>query len=210
MHLLLIRHGQSVGNAARRIQGRNHEPLTETGRAQALALAQRLQIEYDICSVYSSSLLRARQTAEVIADLLGLSVTLEHRLREYDPGVVAGMNLEEVEAEYPEIARRWAEDSWCVPIPGEEGCDVFQQRVLSAMREIVASQREEDSVAVVAHGGTWSAYLAGLIGLDFRKRQPWVLDNASLSIVIHGGVRPRIALLNDTCHLNHLPGRGLA
>ena len=53
----------------------------------------------------------------------------------------------------------------------------------------------------VAHGGTLSAYLAGLLELDFLKRQPWMLDNASLSAVIVGGVRHRIALLNDTCHL---------
>lgn len=209
MRLLLIRHGQSVGNAARRIQGPNDEPLTELGRAQALALAQRLHSEYDICAVYSSSLLRARQTAEIIADLLGLSVAFEDRLKEYDPGVVAGMCLEEVQAQYPEIVKRWAEDSWRVPIPGEEGSDVFQRRVLSAMGEIIASHKEEDTITVIAHGGTLGAYLAGLVGLDFRKRQPWVFDNASLSTVILGGVRPRIALLNDTCHLNHSQGRGL-
>jgi broad specificity phosphatase PhoE len=69
------------------------------------------------------------------------------------------------------------------------------------MSEIVASHKGDDTVAVVAHGGTLSAYLAGLLELDFRKRQPWVFDNASLSAVVLGGVRPRIALLNDTCHL---------
>jgi len=207
MRLLLIRHGQSVGNAAHRIQGPNDEPLTELGRAQALAVARRLQSEYDICAIYSSSLLRARQTAEIIAELLGLDVTFEDRLREYDPGVVAGMNLEEVQSRYPEIARRWAEDSWQVPIPGEEGIDVFQQRVLEAMSEIIASHDGEDTVTVVAHGGTLSTYLAGLLQLDYRKRQPWVFDNASLSAVVLGGVRPRLALLNDTCHLNHLQRR---
>jgi broad specificity phosphatase PhoE len=113
------------------------------------------------------------------------------------------MCFEEVQAQYPEVARRWAEDSWRVPIPGEEGIDVFQQRVLAAMGEIVARHGTDDAVVVVAHGGTLSAYLAGLLGFDFRKRQPWVFDNASLSIVALGGLRPRIVLLNDTCHWNH-------
>jgi broad specificity phosphatase PhoE len=206
MQLLLIRHGQSEGNAARRIQGPEDEPLTELGRAQALALAKRLQQEHEIWALYSSSLLRARQTAEIIADVLGLTINLDERLREYDPGVVTGMSLEEVQAQYPEIARGWAEDQWRVPIPGEEGAEAFQERVLEAMRDIVARHEGEASVAVVAHGGTLGAYFAGLLELDYLKRQPWLFDNASLSAVILGGIRPRIALLNDTCHNNHLYG----
>jgi broad specificity phosphatase PhoE len=204
MRLLLIRHGQSVGNAARRVQGSNDEPLTELGRAQALALAQRLRSKYDVCALYSSSMLRARQTAEIIADLIGLSVCLEERLEEHDPGAVTGMSWEEVQAQYPELARQWAESSWRVAIPGEEDIEVFQRRVLAAMSEIVAGHDGDDTVAVVAHGGTLSAYLAGLVQLDFHKRQPWVFENASLSTVVLGGVRPRIALLNDTCHLSRV------
>ena len=95
--------------------------MTELGRAQAQALAQRLQGDHDIFAVYASSLLRARETAEIIVDLLGLTIVLEDRLQEYDCGIVTGMRMEEVAAQYPEIARRWAEDSWRVPIPGEEG-----------------------------------------------------------------------------------------
>jgi len=205
MRLLLIRHGQSVGNAAQRIQGLQDEPLTVVGRAQALALGQRLQNGYDICALYASPLLRAHETAEIIADLLGLTVTCDDRLKEYDCGVVTGMCFEEVASEYPEIAKGWQKDPWCVPIPGEEGLDVFQQRVLSAMHDIIAGHEGKDTAAVVAHGGTLGAYLAGLLGLDFRKRQPWMFDNASLSMVVLGGVRPRLTLLNDTCHLNHAP-----
>ena len=203
MRLLLVRHGESAGNAADRIQGIRDEPLTSVGRAQATALAQRMQRDYQVCAVYSSSLSRARETAEVIAAALGLTVICDDRLQEYDCGVVTGLCFDEVQALYPEIARRWAEDSWKVPIPGEEGNEVFQQRVSAAMAEIVARHSQDDTVAVVAHGGVWGVYLAGLLGLDFSKRQPWMFGNASLSIVLLGGTRPRIALLNDTCHLNH-------
>ncbi|MGQ9492912.1 MAG: histidine phosphatase family protein [Anaerolineae bacterium] len=204
MRILLIRHAESVGNAAQRIQGWNDEPLTELGREQALALALRLQNGYGICAVYASSLLRARQTAEIIAGTLKVPLICDDRLKEYDCGVVTGLTWEEVQLRYPEIATRWAEDSWRVPIPGEEGIENFQQRVLSAMSDIVGYHKEEDTVAVVAHGGTWSAYLASLVELDYRRRQPWVFDNASLSIILLGGIRPRIVLLNDTCHLKHL------
>jgi broad specificity phosphatase PhoE len=207
MRLFLIRHGQSVGNAAGRIQGLNDEPLTELGREQARALAQRLGVQAVVGALYSSPLLRAVQSAEIIGEALGLDVQVEDRLKEYHPGVVTGMTWEDVQAQYPEIARRWAEDSWRVPIPGEEGVETFLRRVLAAMEEIVASHSGDQTVAVVAHGGTLSAYLAGLFGLDYRGRQPWVFDNGSLSTVIPDGIRPRLALLNDTCHLDHLEGR---
>lgn len=206
MRLLLVRHGESTGNAADRIQGLNDEPLTELGREQAQALAYRLRAQYAPSALYSSPLRRARQTAEIIAAALELSVRVEDGVKEYDPGVVTGMRLEEVQAQYPEIARRWAEDSWRVPIPGEEGVEAFQQRVMAAIGAIVAAH-DGETVAVVAHGGTLSAYMAGLLELDFRRRQPWVFANASLSIVIPGGIRPRLALLNDTCHLDHMEGR---
>jgi alpha-ribazole phosphatase len=203
VRLLLIRHGESAGNAADRIQGIREEPLTATGRAQAASLGQRLRQGYEIRAVYSSSLSRAQETAEIIAAALGLSVIADDRLQEYDCGVVTGLCHGEVQAQYPEIARRWAEDSWQVPIPGEEGLEVFQKRILAAMDDIAVRHSQEDTVAVVAHGGVWSIYLASLVGLDVNRRQPWMFGNGSLSIVLLGSTRPRIALLNDTCHLDH-------
>lgn len=208
MRLLLIRHGQSVGNAVRRIQGLDDQPLTEVGREQALALAHRLEHERDLCALYASPLLRASQTAAIIGQQLGLDFTQDDRLKEYDCGAITGMSSGEVLAHFPEIAAGWQQNPWRVPVPGEEGVESFQQRVMSAMQDILAHHLDGDAVAVVAHGGTLSAYLASLLAIDYRKRQPWVFDNASLSVIILGGVRPRIALLNDTCHLHRVQGRG--
>ncbi len=207
MRLFLIRHGQSAGNAAGRVQGLDDQPLTKVGREQALDLAYRLESEQNLCALYASPLLRARQTAEIICRHLGLDLSLDDRLKEYDCGAVTGMSFEEVCASYPEIAAAWQRSLWRVPIPGEEGIELFQQRVLSAMQDILDRHADGDAIAIVAHGGTLGAYLGGLLGMDYRKRQPWVFDNACLSILVLGGVRARIALLNDTCHLYHRRGR---
>ena len=203
MRLLLIRHGQSVGNAAMRIQGWDDLPLTGLGHDQAGALAGRIAAEYQVAALYSSPLLRARQTAEAVAEHSGLTVHYDDRLKENDCGAITGMCFEEVEARYPEIAEAWQHSPWHIPIPGEEGLGCFRERVLASMDDIVAAMKEQDTAAVVAHGGTLSVYLAGLLGLDHHRRQPWLFDNASLSVVVLDPVRPRIALLNDTCHLNH-------
>jgi len=204
--LLLIRHGQSVGNAAGRIQGWNDEHLTDVGRTQAQALASRLRREHSVRAIYASTLSRARETAEVIGDVLGLNVAYEERLKEHGIGVITGLSFKEVQARYPEIARHWQESPWHRPIPGAEDRGVFHRRVMASVDEIVSRHEEDDTVAVVSHGGALGTFLTGLLELGLRKRNPWVLDNASLSIVVLGGVRPRIGLLNDTCHLNHLHG----
>jgi len=202
MRILLIRHGESRGNAEGRAQGLNDERLTELGHAQAHALAQRLQQEFNICAIHASPLQRAVETAEHVSRLCGRPVAIHQYLREYDCGDITGLTIAEVGCRFPELARSWASSAVWPPIPGEEGRDVFLRRVMGAMSDITSAHQPEDTVAVVAHGGTCSAYLAGLLGTDYCQRQPWVLDNASLSSVVLDGVCPRVALLNDTCHLN--------
>ena len=208
MHILLIRHGQSAGNAAGRIQGWNDEPLTAIGRAQALALAQRVETRYQVQAIYASPLLRARETAEIIAEQLGLPAILDERLKERDIGALTGLSFDEVEERYPEIVRAWRQNPLHIPIPGAEDHVAFQRRVMSGVGDIVCRHEEDDMIAIVAHGGTLRACIAGLLALDSRKRQPWKFDNASLSVIIQDGARPRVTLLNDTCHLDHLRSQG--
>ncbi len=202
MRILLIRHGESVGNAEGRAQGLNDAPLTEQGHAQAMVLAHRLQREFDVCAVYASPLQRAMQTAAHVSRLCGRPVSVCQDLREYDCGAITGLTLEEVGCKFPELVRSWASSDDWPPIPGEEGREAFLGRVVAAMADIVAGHQPEDTIVVVAHGGTCSAYLSGLLGLDYRKRQPWVFDNASLSSIELADSRPRIHLLNDRCHLD--------
>ncbi len=201
MQILLVRHGESEGNAAQRVQGLRDEALTPIGRQQAAALAVRLCNGYCVDSVYSSPLRRALDTACTIADALNLPVICDDRLKEYDCGLIAGMTFEELGVAYPEVARRWREDEQRAALPGEEGLEGFVQRVTGAMKEISLAHADRAEVVVVTHGGVLSNYLSGLLRLDLAKRQPWTFDNASLSIVDFGGQFPRIVLLNDTGHL---------
>jgi broad specificity phosphatase PhoE len=174
MDILLIRHGESTWNAEGIIQGWGDPPLSETGRAQARALGLRLSRREEIDALYSSTLQRARETAEIIGELTGTSPRFDDRLREGGIGVLTGVNVKDVEKLYPEIWRDWQENPLKTPIPGGEDNENFRKRVI---------------------------YLAHLIGLDMRKRVPFRFANASLSMIQLGGARPRIVLLNDTCHL---------
>jgi len=197
-HLLLIRHGRTTWNAERRIQGRADPPLDETGREQARRLAQRLRREAPV-ALYTSPQQRARETADIIGEALGVPVAPDERLREYDVGQVTGLTWEQVVERYPDVAPRWAEAAEAVEFPGAEKGEAFQARVAAAFAEIVARHAGE-LVGVVVHGGVLGAYLNHLIGLP-TWRSPFRFGNGSLSIAEVNPVRPRIALLNDTCHL---------
>ncbi len=198
MHL--VRHGRSVWNAAGRIQGQVDIELDEIGLQQAQRVADRLEHE-PIAAIYSSPLRRAQMTAEAIAARFDLLVTPDARLMEYNFGVISGMTWEEVTENHPELANRWLEDPWAVPVAESEGRVNFAARVMSAMQDICA-QHPAGHVAVVAHGGTFGIYLTAMLGLDLNRRHPFHFGNTSLSQVeLREGVF-HIHTLNNTCHLS--------
>jgi 2,3-bisphosphoglycerate-dependent phosphoglycerate mutase len=101
-HLTFLRHGESVGNMENRFQGHADFPLTETGRAQVRALAERWQAEgrcFD--RAFSSPLLRARETAEIICTALNVSLELDPDWMEIDNGLLAGLSDEEAQQAVP-------------------------------------------------------------------------------------------------------------
>src|SRR6266542_5849286 len=100
-HVLLIRHGQSEGNAARRFGGHTDTPLSSLGRVQAETTARALASErFD--AIYSSDLPRAIETAVALAAITGLSVQATDAFRERSVGVMEGLTFEEAAEQYPE------------------------------------------------------------------------------------------------------------
>jgi broad specificity phosphatase PhoE len=154
-----------------------------------------------IAAIYSSPLLRAKVTADAVADRFNLPVMPDARLMEYDFGAISGMTWNEVTATHPELANRWLEDPWAVPVAGSEGRVNFAARVMSAMQDICARHAAEH-VAIVAHGGTFGVYLTTRLGLDLNRRHPFHFGNTSWSVVeVRDGVL-HIHSLNNTCHLS--------
>lgn len=103
--LVLVRHGESVWNAVKRWQGQADSPLSENGRQQALAVAGRLAVEEPpprFAALWSSDLDRARETAAVLADAIGIAeIRLDPRLREAEAGPWEGLTPVEIERVWP-------------------------------------------------------------------------------------------------------------
>jgi broad specificity phosphatase PhoE len=151
--LTLIRHGETDWNRDRRIQGSTDIPLNDTGRAQARDAALRLRETLDPrhpVVVAASDLSRARETAEIIADALGVAHPhLYASLRERSYGEAEGIDS-------AEFAARWG-DWHTAEVPGAEPWADLRARALAGMREVVDDVRRETapaaaSVVIVAHG----------------------------------------------------------
>jgi probable phosphoglycerate mutase len=147
--LTLVRHGQTDWNLQRRIQGSTDIPLNDTGRGHARDAAALLA-DGTHHAIYASPLVRARQTAEIIAESLGLpSPGLSPDMREREFGEAEGMLVADYLAQY---------GSWQAEVPGAESLAVVRDRALDALDAIARDARERsapyaESVIVVTHGG---------------------------------------------------------
>ncbi|WP_033292088.1 histidine phosphatase family protein [Amycolatopsis jejuensis] len=162
MRLLLVRHGQTEGNVRRALDtALPGPPLTELGREQAVALAQRLAPE-PIVAVYASEAVRAQQTAAPLAETFGLEVQVIEGVKEVDAGDLEGNTDQESIAVYMRAVRAWTEGELHVGIPGGETGAQVQDRMRRAAGELRAKHEEtspDGVVVLVSHGG--SIRLAG-------------------------------------------------
>ncbi len=205
VHLLLVRHGETVWNQENRWQGQADVPLSETGRAQAWRLAQRLRAEGRLVrTIYASDLSRAYHTAEILGEVLGVTPTPETAWREMDIGVWSGLTTAEVIARH---ATEWerlraGED---LPRGGGETFAQFQERLLHSVERILEKHAGEQ-VVIVTHGGAVRAFLLHCRGLDISQfRQIDKIGNTGLSEVTISVNGPAVIhAVNDISHLDGL------
>jgi probable phosphoglycerate mutase len=162
--LLLTRHGETDWNAERRWQGHSDPPLNERGREQARELAATLD---GVDVIYSSDLARARETADIVGERLGLRVRLDSRLRERSFGSWEGRTWEELEVDESEDLGRWMAGDSHGPDDAEP-YEEFSARIESFLDEVVLRHPAE-RVLVVGHGGSIRAIHALAEGLDFGR-----------------------------------------
>jgi 2,3-bisphosphoglycerate-dependent phosphoglycerate mutase len=168
--LLLVRHGETDWNAVGRLQGHTDRPLTEFGRRQARQLAAELEDE-GLEAIYSSDLVRARETAEIVSTRLGLTVVLDPDLREKDWGTWEGLSA--VERDRVEFVG--------------ESTAAHRDRILRALRRISDRHRGNVRILVVTHGGSMRRAQTAALGLALP-----VVENCGrwLCVYENGELRP--------------------
>ncbi|OIN86944.1 MAG: hypothetical protein COS37_03945 [Anaerolineae bacterium CG03_land_8_20_14_0_80_58_20] len=176
--LWLIRHGQTDWNLTGRWQGQApHAPgLNDMGRAQTLALLDQLQ-DVDFSAIYSSDLPRARQTAGLVAEPLGLTVTSEPRLREMNLGAWEGMLSSDIEIQYPHELEERKRDPFHARTPNGESPLEVAERVIAAVDEI-AGKYPNASVLIVSHGVPLAVIICHAQGFPLDEVYEHVPENA--------------------------------
>ncbi len=163
-HITFLRHGESVGNLENRFQGHADFPLTETGRAQARALAERWQAEgraFD--RVFSSPLARARETAEIVCAALNAPLELDPEWMEINNGLLAGLSDEEANQAVPR-------PQFMTPYTrfgrtGESRWEVYL-RAGRAIQRIL--DRAPGCYLVAAHGGILNMTMYAILGIPIQ------------------------------------------
>jgi broad specificity phosphatase PhoE len=152
--VLLARHGETNDNVAPlRFQGFTDTPLNDTGRRQAAELAEKVAGRAEpIASLWSSDLSRARETAEIVGERIGLQPSLDARLREGARGRWEGHLFEEIEGQEPQRYAAWMRGGAGFRFPGGESLLDQQLRVTQALREIHAAGPLP--ALAVCHGGS--------------------------------------------------------
>ncbi|MGL5809462.1 MAG: histidine phosphatase family protein [Nocardioides sp.] len=163
--LVLMRHGQTAWNAERRAQGHSDVDLDEYGAAQAEAAARQVA-ELAPAAIWSSDLARAASTARCLAEVTGLGVTTDARLREFDLGQRTGLTMTEYAAAHPAEYALFRSGRYDVAPGGESGA-VVAARMQAAIKDALASIDPGQVVVVVSHGGALK--LAILVLLDLPE-----------------------------------------
>lgn len=195
--LTLIRHGETPANLDGVWHGSTDSPLTPRGMAQAERVARYVHGTFpDAVALYASRLQRARLTAEAVGGLLGLGVTVDPELGEFDLGSWEGKTYRSLFTEH----RLWdhmRQDPEFAPHGGESPRRVAE-RFSGALRRIAAAHPGERAI-VVTHGGALSIALGHLIDGDYREWR-MVMDNCAVSELVLEPV-PDLLSFNRTDHL---------
>ncbi len=202
MELLVIRHGQSEADLLNCHEGRADFPLTQLGVKQATLLANWLSANKEIPDIiFSSSLKRAYQTAEVLGKQFGVSVEYDQDLMEFNNGLLQGLSYDDAAIRFPiqpEYKRSY------ISFYGQETLLEFRARAEKVLSRIIFESESDKKIVIVSHGG--------MINMLFRSfmKLPMNIDFsiASGDTAVHKwkieGEKRGIMFLNRLEHLKNL------
>ncbi|WP_407562017.1 histidine phosphatase family protein [Streptomyces sp. 184] len=197
LNVIFVRHGESVWHGENRYAGATDIDLTEHGRAQAAALAD-WAAQAGLTAVWSSPMLRCRQTAADSAARAGLPLHLEPRLSELDFGVAEGLTRGEMRERMPEAVASFEADPVANHFPEGENPAVVAERYVAFLTELRAEHDDGGRILVVAHSTAIRLALCRLLGLplrDYRRRFPHLANCALNELVLSDG-SPALLTLN--------------
>lgn len=175
MLFIFIRHGHSVANQLHVIANRSDGyPLTDLGIRQITQLTNRLK-DFRVNAIYTSPLLRAKQSAAILAKIFQLPINFTHALREYDCGELEGRSDDDAWKEYNKIMQAWMIGKIDTKPTGGESLRMMLDRTQSFIEQLRIDYPPESILLLVGHGGLYRHFLPNLcenINIDFSVDHP--------------------------------------
>ncbi|HKP81656.1 MAG TPA: histidine phosphatase family protein [Pyrinomonadaceae bacterium] len=203
-NVLLIRHGQSKGNAERRFGGHTATPLSARGHRQAELTARTLKSE-SLTAIYSSDLARAIETARPLSNLTRLPIHGTDAFRERSVGVMEGLTFEAAAQQHPEQYAALLRRDFEHVLTGGESYRQLLDRAREKLDEII-EQNRGGKIAVFSHTGTICILALHLMGaLDSPELKPVWISSANCGITrfeLRDDGFVRVLTVNDTSHLS--------
>lgn len=197
--LVLVRHGETAWNAEGRVQGQTDVPLNDIGRAQASALVPVLAAE-GFSALYSSDLLRVRETAQPTAQALGLEVRLEAGLRERHYGMFETLTYVECRERFPAEFERFRQKELEFDFGTGESLQAFHERALASIGAI-AARHAGQAVLVFTHGGILEMLYREATARGLRSARDFEIPNAAINRFEFGAGRWQLRVWAERTHL---------
>lgn len=195
MEILLIRHGESEADILNVHEGSADFSLTENGINQARKMANRVKQEFPPDFIWSSTMTRAKQTAEILANVISCPIEFTTELREHDNGNMAGKPLDEV-----------AFPSWLLPHEkwGEYGESKieFRARGEHILSHILKNSNQYKRIAIVTHGGMISRVIESFLQLPVNHNIFFKTEDTGIHLLEYGDQYKFIKFTNSATHLN--------
>lgn len=198
--LVLVRHGQSLWNEERRVQGQSGTGLTARGQEQARRAARAVAEAFPRAELFSSDLERCIETVAPFAEAYGVDPTLDIGLRERDFGAWSGCLLPEIAEGWPALYDRWRAGEDVVGEVGGESSPVLAERVARTLEAILDRTDPDRPIVCVTHGGPVWYGTHHLVGLPHGSLG--AVGNASVTrLEVGGDGRVRLGAWNEVGHL---------
>jgi broad specificity phosphatase PhoE len=196
--IIIIRHGQTAWNKDKIFRGRIDVELNEIGKKQAKACADALK-DTQIVAFYTSPLLRAMETAQIIASPHKKNVTAIKELIDFNFGKWQGLQEEKVKLLYPKEYKIWKTTPHLASIPEGETLQQAMDRSMKCLKKLIDSNN--GTIVVVSHRVIIKLLLCGILGIGPNSFWKIKQDTGAYSVVDHKDGNFTLSILNESCHL---------
>ncbi len=198
MKILLVRHGETLANKTQLVLGTSEVPLTDLGKRQAEAAAQKISSMNPLPGLlFSSPYYRAKETAGYISKITGLNPIYVDGLKEMDSGDMEGIKASEMNDKYPEYMARWRQDHSTARPPGGETLREVHTRAWKSTLEIF-NNYNEDLIALVAHLFPIQGIICNVLGIHSNDFEKLDINLGSISSIEIANDSYRLISMNET------------